>query len=85
MRTASVFGFGHGAALDSLSVVLGVRRHAESHSLCPSDMCITERCITKIIPYMHKQHDLRLIIESRVSLVVAETHDESRFLAFRSK
>jgi hypothetical protein len=82
IRTASVFGFGHGAAMGSLSLVLGTHRRDESHSLCLSDMCITERCITKIIPFMHEQHDLSLILESRVPLVVVETHDESRFLAF---
>jgi hypothetical protein len=29
---------------------------------------------------MHDQHDLGLILESRVPLIVVETHDESRFL-----
>lgn len=31
---------------------------------------------------MHDQHDLSLILDSRVPLVVVETHDESRFLEF---
>jgi hypothetical protein len=31
---------------------------------------------------MHDQHDLSLILDSRVPLVVVETHDESRFLDF---
>jgi ATP-dependent 26S proteasome regulatory subunit len=32
--------------------------------------------------YMHDQHDLALILESRVPLIVVETHDENRFLQF---
>ena len=31
---------------------------------------------------MHDQHDLSLILDSRVPLVIVETHDESRFLEF---
>jgi hypothetical protein len=31
---------------------------------------------------MHDQHDLSLILDSRVPLVVVETHDEDRFLTF---
>jgi len=34
---------------------------------------------------MHDQHDLGLILESRVPLVVVETHDENRFLKFLTK
>ncbi|MDP7270772.1 MAG: hypothetical protein QGG65_05480 [Gammaproteobacteria bacterium] len=31
---------------------------------------------------MHDQHDLSLILDSRVPLVIVETHDEDRFLNF---